>query len=91
MLDQEVLHAYATRIMVRSEKSLELIQALLISAAWYHPPLKFGQLKYYEYVRMATTMSMDIGIGMRQMPRRGRFGNTTTTTSRGTPPSTLHP
>ena len=48
-LDQRVLHAYATRNLVRSEKSLELVQALLISAVWYSPPNKFGQLKYYEY------------------------------------------
>ena len=65
MLDQEVLHAYAMKSLVHSEKSLELVQALLISAVWYHPPSKFGQLKYYEYIHMAATMAMDIGIGTR--------------------------
>lgn len=72
-LDKEVLLAYATRSMIRSEKSLELVQALLVSAVWYHPPQKFGQLKYYEYIHMAATMAMDIGLGTRPTPHRNRF------------------
>ncbi|KAK4549531.1 hypothetical protein LTR36_006528 [Oleoguttula mirabilis] len=69
-LDKEVLQAYATRSLVQSEKSLELVQALLISAIWYHPPSRFGQLKYYEYIHMAATMAMDIGIGTRPVRHR---------------------
>lgn len=34
---------------------------------------RFGQLKYYEYIHMAATMAMDIGIGSRHVPKRGRF------------------
>lgn len=75
-LDREVLQAYATRSLIQSEKSLELVQALLISAVWYHPPSKFGQLKYYEYIHMAATMAMDLGIGSRpsvhRSPHRGQ-------------------
>lgn len=48
VLDTEVLQEYATRSVVKSEKSVELVQSLLISAVWYVPPNKFGQLKYYE-------------------------------------------
>lgn len=72
-LDHEVLQAYATRSLVQSEKSLELVQALLISAIWYHPPSKYGQLKYYEYIHMAATMALDIGIGTRPVQHRSRF------------------
>lgn len=72
-LDQEVLRAYATRSLVQSEKSMELVQALLISSVWYHPPKKFGQLKYYEYIHMAATMAMDIGIGSRSSGPRSQF------------------
>lgn len=63
VLDKEVLQAYAFRSLVQSQKCLELVQALLISAVWYYPPQRFGQLKYYEYVSMAASMAMDIGIG----------------------------
>ncbi|KAI7261769.1 hypothetical protein KC345_g9659 [Hortaea werneckii] len=72
-LDKEVLQQYATKVVVQSEKSLELVQALHISAIWYHPPSKFGQLKYYEYIHMAATMAMDIGIGTRPAEQRNRF------------------
>lgn len=75
MLDQEVLHTYARKSLVHSEKSLEMVQALIISAVWYHPPNKFGQLKYYEYIHMAVTMAMDIGIGARPTAHRSRFGS----------------
>lgn len=75
MLDSEVLQTYATKSLVYSEKSLELVQALLVSAVWYHPPAKFGQLKYYEYIHMAATMAMDIGIGTRKVSHRSRFGS----------------
>ncbi|KAF2772393.1 hypothetical protein EJ03DRAFT_307426, partial [Teratosphaeria nubilosa] len=74
-LDKEILQAYATRSLMRSEKSLEIVQALLISSVWYHPPSKFGQLKYYEYIHMAATMAMDIGIGTRPQQHRSRLGN----------------
>lgn len=75
VLDKEILEAYATRSLMHSEKSLELVQSLLISAVWYHPPSKFGQLKYYEYIHMAATMAMDLGIGTRPKHARNRFSS----------------
>ncbi|KAF2726147.1 hypothetical protein K431DRAFT_213930, partial [Polychaeton citri CBS 116435] len=65
VLDQEILKVYAQRTLVESEKSVEIIQALLVSAVWYHPPNKFGQLKYYQYIHWAATMALDIHIGER--------------------------
>lgn len=70
MLDYEVLQAYASRNLMNSEKSIELVQALIVSATWYHPPDRFGQLKYNEYIHMAATMAIDIGIGSRPTPSR---------------------
>jgi hypothetical protein len=73
-LDHEILQEYANRSVVQSEKSVELVQALLISAVWYLPPNKFGQLKYYEYIHMAATMAADIGITTRPSKlNRSRF------------------
>jgi hypothetical protein len=46
-LDKEVLQAYAARSLVGSEKSLELVQALVISATWYNPPTKFGHVSRF--------------------------------------------
>ena len=73
-LDHEVLANYAARTVVSSEKSLEILQALLISSVWYHPPAKYVQLKYYEYMQMAASMAMDLGIAKRASQVRGRLG-----------------
>jgi hypothetical protein len=52
ILNTEVLSAYAHRTVVKGEKSLELIQAMIITTVWYYPPGKFAQLKFYEYIHM---------------------------------------
>jgi hypothetical protein len=86
-LDKEVLQEYANRSVVQSEKSVELVQALLISAVWYLPPNKFGQLKYYEYIHMAATMAADIGITTRPSKlNRSRFA-----AKHGMPTPQMHP
>ncbi|OQO03785.1 hypothetical protein B0A48_10425 [Cryoendolithus antarcticus] len=73
-LDREVLQEYARRTVVNSEKTVELVQSLIISAVWYQPPSRFVQLKYYEYIHMASAMAMDIGICTRPShTKRKRF------------------
>ena len=62
-LNSEVISAYAQKIIIDSEKSLELVQAMIVTSVWYYPPGKFSQLKFYEYIHMAATMAMDIGLG----------------------------
>ncbi|TVY33373.1 Transcriptional regulator [Lachnellula subtilissima] len=73
-LNSEVLSAYAHRTVIHSEKSLELVKAMIISAVWYYPPGRFSQLKFYEYIHMAATMAMDIGIGTNPNASRSRRG-----------------
>jgi Fungal specific transcription factor domain len=63
ILNTEVLSAYAHRTVIQGEKSLELVQALIITSVWYYPPGRFAQLKFYEYIHMAATMALDIGLG----------------------------
>ena len=63
VLNTEVLQAYATGTFMNSEKSLELVQAMIVTSVWYNPPSGFGQLKFYEYIHMAATMALDIGLG----------------------------
>jgi hypothetical protein len=71
ILNSEVLSAYAHRTVIRAEKNLELVQAMIITSIWYYPPGKFAQLKFYEYTHMATTMALDIGLGSN--PKRSKF------------------
>ena len=62
-LNVELLMDFAQKIMISSMKGLELVQAMLIMAAWYFPPDRFEDLKHYQYIHMAATMAMDIGLG----------------------------
>jgi hypothetical protein len=74
ILNTEVLSAYAHRTVIRGEKSLELVQALIITSVWYYPPGKYSQLKFYEYIHMAATMALDIGLGTNPKTFRSRRG-----------------
>lgn len=67
-LNQEILQVYADRIAIKGEKSLELIQSMLITIIWYFPPDNFEELKFYQYIHMAATMALDIGIGRKPKP-----------------------
>ena len=49
-------------IFMKGKKSLELIQALLITAVWDYPLDDFEHLKFYQYFHIAATMALDIGI-----------------------------
>lgn len=72
VLNSEVLCAYAHRTVVQGEKNLELVEAMLITSIWYFPPGKFAQLKFYEYIHMAATMALDIGLGRNPKSSRNR-------------------
>lgn len=74
ILNSEVVSAYAHRTVIRGEKNLELVQAMIITSVWYFPPGKYAQLKFYEYIHMATTMALDLGLGMNPKSLRRRRG-----------------
>ena len=85
ILNTEVLSSYAYRTVTHSEKSLELVQAMIITSIWYYPPGNFAQLKFYEYIHMAATMALDIGLGTNPKSSRSRRGTevATPTTEKG--------
>ena len=82
-LDKVLLEEFANRIIVKSEKSMELLQSLLVSAVWFQPPCHFDQLKFYEYIHMAANIAMDIGIRtafrVANHPRQGMQYETSST------------
>lgn len=61
-LNKEILQVYADQIVIEGKKSLELIQSMLLTIAWYCPPDNFEELKFYQYIHMAATMALDLGI-----------------------------
>jgi hypothetical protein len=64
-LHDQLAKDLATRIVVDGEKSIELVQALLIAAAFHSPPDTFKKPKFYQYIHMAAAMAADLGLGNR--------------------------
>lgn len=57
---RETAQFLAEKVVVAGEKSLDLIQALLILSTWHLPPSKFTELKFSQYAHMAATMVTDL-------------------------------
>lgn len=70
-LNREMLTMYAQRFFFKAEKSLEMVQALLIMNVYYLPPELPSQIQAYQYAHIAATMALEIGIASRKrMPRK---------------------
>ncbi|TQV97272.1 C6 transcription factor (War1) [Cordyceps javanica] len=65
VLQRELMHVLAARVLVTGEKSLELVQALNVAVIWYWPPEYFEELKFYQLIHVAAVMAIDIGLGRR--------------------------
>lgn len=81
---KELMQAFADRIVITGEKSIELVQALTVAVMWYWPPEHLDDLKFYQLVHMAMIMALDLGLGKRR-PRG------TKPTMWGAQPSRRHP
>ncbi|KAI4268483.1 MAG: hypothetical protein L6R38_007830 [Xanthoria sp. 2 TBL-2021] len=67
-LNLEIQQTYAKLVIVKGEKSLELLQSILITTTWLCPPDRFDQLKFYQYLHMAWSMALDIELDKRSRP-----------------------
>ncbi|KAK4248168.1 hypothetical protein C7999DRAFT_13879 [Corynascus novoguineensis] len=68
-LTKEIMQVYADRVIIRGNKSLELVQAILVSVIWYWPPERFEELKFYQLVHIAAVMAIEIGLGRKKFAR----------------------
>ncbi|EFQ99780.1 hypothetical protein MGYG_02793 [Nannizzia gypsea CBS 118893] len=68
-LTSEMHKIFADRIVIRGEKSLELMQALVIAALWYMPPEHYEELKFYLLIHLAAIMGTDMGMNRRTKPQ----------------------
>ncbi|KIX04484.1 uncharacterized protein Z518_05354 [Rhinocladiella mackenziei CBS 650.93] len=55
----------ALRIMYRGERSLELVQTLLVHISFYIRAKHMRELNFNQLVHIASTMALDIGLGRR--------------------------
>jgi hypothetical protein len=65
---KELMKIMAERIFMNGEKSLELVQALHVSALWYYPPEHHEELKFYQLIHIAAVMAIDLGMGKKAKP-----------------------
>ncbi|KAJ5580276.1 Transcription factor [Penicillium hispanicum] len=61
----EYYHLIAERVVVKGQKSLELVQSLLVVSIWYMPPDNLEELKFYQLIHMAIVNAMDLGLNRR--------------------------
>ena len=62
-LAQVLMGAFADRVIRFGDKSLCLIQALLVATIWYRPPKRYEQMNFYQLSHIAAVMAIDIGMG----------------------------
>jgi hypothetical protein len=62
-LNTKALQLYAARTVIGGEKSLELVQSMLITTVWFCPSGPYNQLQFYQFIHMAATTALDIGLG----------------------------
>jgi hypothetical protein len=72
MLTKEVMSIYADRIICSGDKTLELIQALIVSCLWYWPPEHFEDLKFYQLIHIASVMAIDIGMNKKSRLQKNK-------------------
>ncbi|PKS06510.1 hypothetical protein jhhlp_007258 [Lomentospora prolificans] len=73
-LIEELMEIFGRKIICNGEKSLEIVQALLVSVMWYFPPESFEELKFYQLAHIAIVMALDLGLG-RSNPVKPRNAN----------------
>ncbi|KAK4240802.1 hypothetical protein C8A03DRAFT_12871 [Achaetomium macrosporum] len=70
-LTKELMQVLAEKIIIRGNKSLEVIQAIQIATIWYWPPERFEELKFYQLVHVAAVMAIEIGLGRKRSAKGG--------------------
>lgn len=70
VLNGEIVRLYAERFFIEGEKSLELVQSLLVMIAFYFPPDSPLKLQFYQYTHVAATMALEIGLASKRRASR---------------------
>ncbi|PYH94149.1 hypothetical protein BO71DRAFT_419542 [Aspergillus ellipticus CBS 707.79] len=59
----------AERLIVKGEKSLDLVQSVLVCCNWYSPPDNFEEVKFYQLAHIAVSVAMDLGLYRKMAPK----------------------
>lgn len=70
ILQKELMQTFAEKVFLTGEKSLEIVQAVLVATIWHWPPERFEELKFYQLIHVAAVMAIDIGLGKKNGQKR---------------------
>lgn len=60
-----LMGSLADSVIRKGEKSIAIIQALVIHVIWYRPPKRYDHMNFYQLTHIAAIMAIDIGLGKR--------------------------
>ncbi|CAL3962220.1 unnamed protein product [Diplocarpon coronariae] len=72
ILTKEIMSILADRIICSGDKTLELIQAIIVSCLWYWTPENFEELKFYQLIHVASVMAIDIGMSKKSKLQKSK-------------------
>lgn len=61
-IERELKETLSRKLIVSAEKSLDLIQGILVYLAWYHFYFDVDNQQLYQLCQMATSLAVDLGI-----------------------------
>ncbi|KAJ6101264.1 hypothetical protein N7499_000894 [Penicillium canescens] len=65
ILAVELARQVAERVMFRTEKSVDLVQAMLVNAVWHLKHRETKDIGFNQYIHSAAVMAMELGLGNR--------------------------
>ncbi|KAL1297954.1 hypothetical protein AAFC00_006464 [Neodothiora populina] len=73
-LYDELFGALAEAVMLKAHKSLEVLQALLVTCIWQKPAEKPPSANFYVMIHIAAVMALDLGLGKKFNPAKAKRG-----------------
>ena len=71
-LHGELVRQVTAKAILGGERSLELIQSILVLESWYYPPEDLRNLNFYQWTQIAGTMAMQLGLIGREYAQSSR-------------------
>ena len=69
---REAVNAIAEHVVFKGTESIELVQAMQVTAIWFNPLEATAQTNFSQIVHMAAVMALNIGLGQRFHPAKAR-------------------
>ncbi|UJO25260.1 uncharacterized protein CLAFUR5_14574 [Fulvia fulva] len=62
-LHSELIKRLAQKAVIEGDRSLELVQAILVMESWLWVPDNFENVNFYQWIHIAATMALQLGLG----------------------------